>query len=47
MWGESELVNNGKIHPEDEEGDIDSERELQRERKFDRMQRSIETGGTD
>jgi hypothetical protein len=27
------------------EGDIDSEREMQRERDFDRIQQSIETGG--
>ena len=29
------------------EGDIDSDREMQRERNFDRVQQSIETGGTD
>jgi hypothetical protein len=30
-----------------DEGDIDSDREMQRERNFDRVQQSIETGGTD
>jgi hypothetical protein len=32
---------------EEDEGDIDSDREMQRERNFDRVQQSIETGGTD
>ena len=32
---------------DDYEGDIDSDREMQRERNFDRVQQSIETGGTD
>ncbi|HIE73844.1 MAG TPA: hypothetical protein EYQ06_06215 [Flavobacteriales bacterium] len=29
------------------EEDIDADREMQRERNFDRVQQSIETGGTD
>ena len=29
------------------EEDIDADREMQRERDFDRIQQSIETGGTD
>ena len=29
------------------EEDIDADREMQRERNFDRIQQSIETGGTD
>ena len=41
------LVDVGFIIKEgwEDEGDIDSDRELQRERDFDRIQRSIETGG--
>ena len=39
------VITNDYPHPY--EGDIDSDREMQRERNFDRVQQSIETGGTD
>lgn len=46
FWNRKPGENLSKKKPkDDEEGDIDSDREKQNERNFDRIQRSIETGG--